>query len=126
MNHSNTKLLPVAPSIQSVPEDGNIVVHAGAGVTMQCRARGNPSPRITWSWQVCYLSYYQYISDIFIQNQHLPAGVEEQQDHALHVAEVGSQHAGLYRCTAENGLGIAVDSSIQLVVLGDIKIYLQK
>ena len=51
VNYSNTKLLPVAPSIESVAEDGNIMVNAGAGVTMQCRARGNPSPRISWSWQ---------------------------------------------------------------------------
>jgi len=101
LDQQHTVTVLVAPSIESVPEDGNIVVHAGAGVTIQCRARGDPSPRISWSWQ----------------NQHLPAGVEEQQDHALHVAEVGRQHAGLYRCTAENGLGIAVDSSIQLVVL---------
>ena len=52
VNKSDTKLSLVAPSIESVPEDGNIVVHAGAGVTIQCRARGNPSPRISWSWQV--------------------------------------------------------------------------
>ena len=48
-----TNFIPVPPSIQSVPQDGEIKVLAGSSVTIQCRARGNPTPQITWSRQVC-------------------------------------------------------------------------
>ena len=48
-----THLLPVPPSIQSVPRDGKIKVQVGSSVTIQCRARGHPPPQITWSRQVC-------------------------------------------------------------------------
>ena len=49
-----TNFIPVPPSIQSVThQDGKIKVQAGSSVTIQCNARGNPTPQITWSRQVC-------------------------------------------------------------------------
>ena len=54
-----------------------------------------------------------------LQDQQLPPGVAAAQGgQALHVGEVGVQHAGLYKCTAENGLGMAAETTILLAVLG--------
>eukprot|EP00090_Calanus_glacialis_P003808 TRINITY_DN12843_c0_g1_i2.p1 TRINITY_DN12843_c0_g1~~TRINITY_DN12843_c0_g1_i2.p1 ORF type:complete len:446 (-),score=143.17 TRINITY_DN12843_c0_g1_i2:65-1402(-) len=97
--HSVSVLVP--PSIQSVPQDGKIKVLAGSSVTIQCRARGNPTPQITWSRQ----------------NLLLPGGDETQAGPSLYVSEVSVQHAGLYVCTADNGQGRGAAAGIQLAVL---------
>ena len=54
---------------------------------------------------------------ILQQNQLLPAGAETQPGQALHLPEVARQHAGLYTCTADNGLGTTAAASIQIDVL---------
>jgi len=79
--HTLSVLVP--PSIQSVLRDGKIKVRVGSSVTIQCRARGHPTPHVTWRRQ----------------NLLLPGGAETQPGPSLHVPEVAVQHAGLYVCT---------------------------
>jgi len=97
--HTLSVLVP--PSIQSVLRDGKIKVRVGSSVTIQCRARGHPTPHVTWRRQ----------------NLLLPGGAETQPGPSLHVPEVAVQHAGLYVCTADNGLGRGAAAGIQLAVL---------
>ena len=52
-----------------------------------------------------------------VQNLLLPGGAETQTGPSLHVPEVDVQHAGLYVCTADNGLGRGAAAGIQLAVL---------
>ena len=52
-----------------------------------------------------------------VQNLLLPGGAETQPGPSLHVPEVAMQHAGLYVCTADNGLGRGAAAGIQLAVL---------
>ena len=52
-----------------------------------------------------------------VQNLLLPGGAETQTGPSLHVPEVDVQHAGLYVCTADNGLGRGAAAGIQLSVL---------
>ena len=52
-----------------------------------------------------------------MQDLLLPGGAKTQPGPSLHVPEVAVQDAGLYVCTADNGLGRGAAAGIQLAVL---------
>ena len=58
-----------------------------------------------------------FYKTVIVQNLLLPGGAETQTGPSLHVPEVDVQHAGLYVCTADNGLGRGAAAGIQLAVL---------
>jgi hypothetical protein len=58
-----------------------------------------------------------FYKTVIVQNLLLPGGAETQPGPSLHVSEVAMQHAGLYVCTADNGLGRGAAAGIQLAVL---------
>ena len=40
--------IAVPPSVQPLPQDGKFVVRKGSTITLECEAKGNPAPKITW------------------------------------------------------------------------------
>ena len=40
--------IAVPPSVQPLPQDGKFVVRKGSTITLECEAKGNPTPKITW------------------------------------------------------------------------------
>ena len=38
--------------LQAQPSNGKFVVRAGSTITLECRAQGNPMPRVAWTRQV--------------------------------------------------------------------------
>ena len=44
--------VPVPPSVESDPPDGNFVVKKGKHIELRCRASGNPPPDIHWTKEV--------------------------------------------------------------------------
>lgn len=69
------------------------------------------------------------ILNSFPQDGILPSGIQVQNGPLLSLVDVQRQHAGVYQCTASNGIGQPVTSDIKLNVLckiffcGKIKIF---
>ena len=45
-------LLPVPPTIEADPLDGNFVVKKGKHIELRCKAAGNPTPDVHWTKEV--------------------------------------------------------------------------
>lgn len=41
--------IAVPPVVQPKPRDGRFVVRKGSTISLECSARGNPAPTITWT-----------------------------------------------------------------------------
>ena len=68
-------------------------LNAGSSVTLNCSADGNPPPVISWT----------RVSDISAV--------------VFPLTNIGLQHEGTYRCTANNSVGSAVTRDVSIVVL---------
>ena len=90
-----------APSIVVPPV--SIVVNESGIASLQCRVKGNPTPRVTWQKQ----------------NSSLPVGKRVvQTSGGLMIQDVASRDGGVYTCKASNILGVAT-SSAKLTVQGN-------
>ncbi len=60
--------LAVPPSVSPQPSDGKFVVRKGSTITLECEARGNPMPVITWQRAVSKTisEYFTFISLLFL------------------------------------------------------------
>ncbi|XP_019869703.1 lachesin [Aethina tumida] len=97
--HTIEILMP--PSIQIMPQNGQVVTRKGGPVSFECKANGNPSPVVQWSKKEGLL----------------PSGLQVQTGYLLSVNEVQRQDGGIYTCTASNGIGQPVTADIRLHVL---------
>ena len=89
-----------APSIVVPPV--SIVVNETGIASLQCKVKGNPTPRVTWQKQ----------------NSSLPVGKRiVQTSGGLMIQDVASRDGGVYTCKASNILGVAT-SSAKLTVQG--------
>nr|CAI5833681.1 unnamed protein product [Callosobruchus analis] len=98
---THTLEILVPPRIHYVTSNGRVEVKKGASVKLECRASGNPVPRITWSRK----------------NNLLPDGVQTAVTPILSLDRVDRHQAGVYQCTAGNGVGEDVTEQIVLHVL---------
>lgn len=73
----------------------------GSSVRLECKASGNPVPKITWSRK----------------NNLLPGGEQTMVTQTLVLDKVDRHQAGIYQCMASNGVGEDVSSQIVLHVL---------
>ena len=90
-----------APSIVVPPV--SIVVNETGIASLQCKVKGNPTPRVTWQKQ----------------NSSLPVGKRiVQTSGRLMIQDVAARDGGVYTCKASNILGVAT-SSAKLTVQGD-------
>ena len=81
----------VAPSLTTKPSDQTLTENQEAN--LRCAAIGNPSPKIAWTKNGAFLTEGELLS--FEANRH---------------------HSGKYWCSADNGLGVAVNASADLNV----------
>ena len=80
--------------------DGRVTAVSNSRVLLTCSAQGNPPPSITWTRL----------------DGELLADTRTGEDR-LEISRAGLEHAGLYQCQADNGLGQVDSLNIQLVVL---------
>lgn len=95
------KYFPVPPRIHYVSSNGRVEVKKGTSVRLECKASGNPVPKITWSRR----------------NNLLPGGEQTMVTPILTLDRVDRHQAGVYQCTASNGVGDDVTQQIVLHVL---------
>ncbi|XP_030756207.1 limbic system-associated membrane protein-like [Sitophilus oryzae] len=98
---THTLEILVPPEITYVTSNGRVEVKKGTVVDLECRASGNPSPKITWSRK----------------NNLLPGGEQTSITSVLSLDKVDRHHAGMYQCTASNGIGEDAVQQIFLHVL---------
>ncbi|KAF5279420.1 hypothetical protein FQA39_LY05530 [Lamprigera yunnana] len=89
------------PRIHYVTSNGRVEVKKGTSVRLECKASGNPVPKVTWSRR----------------NNLLPGGEQTQVAPQLSLERVDRHQAGVYQCTASNGVGEDVTQQIVLHVL---------
>ncbi|XP_063224484.1 protein amalgam-like isoform X2 [Bacillus rossius redtenbacheri] len=99
ISHSVEVLVP--PRIQQVSSNGVVEVKKGATVTLECRASGNPPPTITWTRK----------------NNILPSGEQSVEGFTITIEQVNRHQAGVYVCSASNGVGEPASETIGLRVL---------
>ena len=93
--------LAVPPKLILEPTDTNIVVRADTTVALRCKATGNPPPQISWRKK----------------NDRLPATAQlTDGGMTLTMGHVTRHHTGTYECEANNGVGQAVSTQMELNV----------
>ncbi|XP_035787334.1 opioid-binding protein/cell adhesion molecule-like isoform X2 [Anopheles albimanus] len=99
----------VPPTIRVVPQNRQITARKGSTVTLECKASGNPVPAIYW-----------HKKDAFTGASHLS------ESPTLLLERVDRHHAGIYQCTADNGVREAVHVDIEVTVLSPPDITVEK
>ncbi|XP_017769322.1 PREDICTED: neuronal growth regulator 1-like, partial [Nicrophorus vespilloides] len=101
---THTVEILVPPRIHYVTSNGRVEVKKGTSVRLECKASGNPVPKITWSRR----------------NNLLPGGEQTTVTPVLTLDRVDRHQAGVYQCTASNGVGEDVSQQIVLHVLSTL------
>ncbi|XP_063709966.1 neural cell adhesion molecule 2-like [Culicoides brevitarsis] len=91
----------VPPKIEHVTSGGHLQVRKGSPVRLECSAKGNPMPNITWTRK----------------NNLLPNGEEKYVNTVYTIENMDRHKGGIYICTASNGVGQTASSQINLHVL---------
>lgn len=100
--HQTSRLeILVPPSVSPQPSDGKFVVRKGSTITLECEAKGNPTPEITWQRA----------------NNLLPSGDKTLNGNSVVIQDVSRHHSGIYMCSANNGVGAPAMAEIDLKVL---------
>lgn len=90
----------VPPTLRALPHNGQVTARKGSTVTLECKASGNPVPTIYW-----------FKKDVFAGPTHLS------DSSTLILENVDRHHAGIYQCSADNGVKERVSMDIQLTIL---------
>ncbi|XP_030755972.1 limbic system-associated membrane protein-like isoform X2 [Sitophilus oryzae] len=98
---THTVEILVPPRIHYVTSNGRVEVKKGSTVRLECKASGNPVPKVTWSRK----------------NNLLPGGEQTTTTPILTLDKVDRHQAGIYQCVASNGVGDDVKEQIFLHVL---------
>uniref|UniRef100_A0A1B6E7S8 Ig-like domain-containing protein n=1 Tax=Clastoptera arizonana TaxID=38151 RepID=A0A1B6E7S8_9HEMI len=91
----------VPPSIRTSPSSGQLTARKGGTITFECKASGNPVPSIVWSRK----------------DNALPSGDKTIEGFSITLEKIDRHQAGVYQCTASNGVGEPVTVDMQLDVL---------
>uniref|UniRef100_A0A1A9WBQ4 Ig-like domain-containing protein n=1 Tax=Glossina brevipalpis TaxID=37001 RepID=A0A1A9WBQ4_9MUSC len=99
----------VPPTLRALPHNGQVTARKGSTVTLECKASGNPVPTIYW-----------FKKDVFSGPTHLS------DSSTLILENVDRHHAGIYQCSADNGVKERVSMDIQLTILSPPEITVEK
>ncbi|XP_031330732.1 MAM domain-containing glycosylphosphatidylinositol anchor protein 2-like [Photinus pyralis] len=97
--HTVEILIP--PNLQIIPPENQVTAKQGGSVLFECQATGNPAPIVQWSKK----------------DGILPSGLQVESGSTLSLNDLQKQHAGMYQCTASNGIGQPATSEVKLQVL---------
>ncbi|XP_065202875.1 roundabout homolog 1-like isoform X1 [Planococcus citri] len=100
----------VPPSIRTSPSNGQLTARKGGSITLECKASGNPVPSIFWSRK----------------DNPLPSGEKAFEGFSITLDKVDRHQAGVYQCTASNGVGDPVTVDMQLDVLYPPEIHVER
>ena len=95
---SHTLDVHFAPSVR--PKQKTIPVTKGDTTTLSCRVLGNPAPKVMWSKD----------------NGVMRSGAQEEEALKIELTEVTRHDAGVYTCTAENGIGSPASGVREIIV----------
>ncbi|KAG5671483.1 hypothetical protein PVAND_001677 [Polypedilum vanderplanki] len=90
----------VPPAVRAVPDHGIVSARQGGTATLECKASGNPTPRVYWYRKMAKHSSMPLSEGSIFVLEH-----------------VGRQHSGAYQCKAENGVREAAYADVNLKVL---------
>uniref|UniRef100_A0A182IJW6 Ig-like domain-containing protein n=1 Tax=Anopheles atroparvus TaxID=41427 RepID=A0A182IJW6_ANOAO len=79
----------VPPKIDYISPPNKLDIHKGAPIRMECRASGNPTPKIIWSRK----------------NNVMPNGEANKTGNVLEIVHANRHTSGHYKCTADNRVG---------------------
>uniref|UniRef100_A0A182VDP0 Lachesin n=1 Tax=Anopheles merus TaxID=30066 RepID=A0A182VDP0_ANOME len=79
----------VPPKIDYISPSNKMDIHKGAPIRMECRASGNPTPKIVWSRK----------------NNMMPNGEANKTGNVLDILHANRHTSGHYKCTADNRVG---------------------
>uniref|UniRef100_A0A8D8LHE8 Lachesin n=1 Tax=Cacopsylla melanoneura TaxID=428564 RepID=A0A8D8LHE8_9HEMI len=98
----------VPPSIRTSPSNGQLTVRKGGTITLECKASGNPVPTIIWSKK----------------ESSLPSGEKSLEGFSITLEKVDRHQAGVYQCTATNGVGdpVTVDMTLEVLYPPEIEV----
>ncbi|KAB0791256.1 hypothetical protein PPYR_03056 [Photinus pyralis] len=91
----------IPPNLQIIPPENQVTAKQGGSVLFECQATGNPAPIVQWSKK----------------DGILPSGLQVESGSTLSLNDLQKQHAGMYQCTASNGIGQPATSEVKLQVL---------
>lgn len=100
-DQTHTVEILVPPSIRTSPASGQLTARKGGTITLECKASGNPVPSIQWSRK----------------DNSLPSGEKSVEGVSITLEKIDRHQAGVYQCTASNGVGEPVTIDMQLDVL---------
>lgn len=89
------------PQITRIPAQDQIFIEEGGSLLVQCLTTGNPKPELTYS---------KHHGD---KGKHTAIDVSNS---SMQLTNVDQSYAGLYSCTATNGVGIPVTSEFQIFI----------
>ncbi|XP_049963885.1 lachesin-like isoform X1 [Schistocerca serialis cubense] len=98
----------VPPSIRMSPADGELKARKGGTVTLECKASGNPVPSIIWTRK----------------DNTLPTGEKSVEGFSITLEKIDRHQAGVYQCTANNGVGdpVTVDMTLDVLYPPEIEV----
>ncbi|XP_018912896.1 protein amalgam isoform X2 [Bemisia tabaci] len=100
----------VPPSIRTTPLNGQLTARKGGTITLECKPSGNPVPSVFWSKK----------------DSVLPSGERSVEGSTITLEKVDRHQAGIYQCTAENGIGKPATVDMTLDVLYPPEIEVEK
>ena len=86
------------PSLIRIPRNGHLLAEQGSNTSIQCVAKGNPTPDVTWV-------KYGAMDQVIMEGE------------TLQIVSVVRDDGGVYVCTADNGMGGSVRRRIRLEVI---------
>lgn len=98
----------VPPSVRAIPTSGQLQARKGGPITLECKGSGNPVPSIYWTKKNGAGKSSARIGDGPI----------------LTLEKLERQQAGVYQCTADNGVGdpVTVDMRLDVLYPPDIQV----
>uniref|UniRef100_A0A0A9XXI1 Lachesin n=1 Tax=Lygus hesperus TaxID=30085 RepID=A0A0A9XXI1_LYGHE len=98
----------VPPSIRTSPAGGQLTARKGGTITLECKASGNPVPTISWSRKDHSMSTSDKAGEGF----------------SITLEKVDRHQAGVYQCTAQNGVGdpVTVDMTLDVLYPPEIEV----
>ncbi|XP_066908891.1 opioid-binding protein/cell adhesion molecule homolog [Halyomorpha halys] len=94
-------LVKVPPVIERITSGGLVEVKKGTTIVLECKTSGIPPPTITWTRK----------------NNLVVAGVKSITGSSLTINQTTRHHAGVYMCTADNGVLVPVTKEINVNIL---------